>query len=312
MKKKVLITGVAGFIGSNLADRLLREGHMVIGLDTLAYGIPEQIPKGVEFHKVDIRSRNIYPLFNDVDFVFHLAAKNCIPDCQEDPVGTADINVTGTANIFEAARRANVKKVIYAESAALYEKINKFPTPEDEIAPETFYGISKLCNHYFAKAYQQFYGLKTVGLRYFNVYGPRQDYRRTIPPVASAFIIKLLKDEQPIIFGDGKKRYDFIHVDDINDFHLLCMKDSRVDNLVFNLGTGKNYSILELYEIVAKIMGSNLKPVHKPAPEGGSEISIADIRRAKEVGWSPKTNLEDGLRGMVDYVKNEFKKGNIK
>ncbi|MBI2033711.1 MAG: NAD-dependent epimerase/dehydratase family protein [Candidatus Liptonbacteria bacterium] len=309
---RVLITGVAGFIGSNLADRLLGEGHNVVGLDTLVHGVPEQVPKEVELRHGDIRSKEIYPFFQGIDFVFHLAAKNCIPDCQKDPVGTADINVTGTANIFDAARRAGVKKVVYAESAAMYEKIKTMPTPEDEVMPETFYGISKLCNHLFAKAYQQFYGLKTVGLRYFNVYGPRQDYRRTIPPVASAFIIKFLKGEQPIIFGDGTKRYDFIHVDDINDFHLLCIKDSRVDNRVFNLGTGKNYSILELYDIVARIMGSNLKPVHKPAPEDGAETSLADNRRAKEMGWLPKTNLEDGLRGMVDYVKNEFKKGNIK
>ena len=132
-KSRVLITGVAGFIGSNLADRLLKEGHPVIGIDNLSYGVLEQVPEGVEFYKLDIRSKKIYPLFKKIDFVFHLAAKNCISDCQNDPVETSDINVTGTVNVFEAAKRAGVKKVIYAESSAIYEGINKFPTPENKI-----------------------------------------------------------------------------------------------------------------------------------------------------------------------------------
>lgn len=155
----VLITGVAGFIGSNLADRLLREGgYRVIGIDNLSYGVREQIPEGVEFHELDIRSKYIYPVFDGVDFVFHFAAKNCISDCQTDPVETADINVTGTVNVFEAARRANVKKVIYAESSALYEGSTVLPTPETEVKPQSFYALSKLAAMYFAEGYSRFFG----------------------------------------------------------------------------------------------------------------------------------------------------------
>ena len=135
---KILITGVAGFIGSNLAERLLAEGYQVFGLDNLAYGPKEQIPGAVKFIKEDIRSKNIYPHFKGMDAVYHLAAKNCISDCQADPVETADINVTGTVNVFEAAKQAQVKKVIYAESSAIYEGSTAYPTPENDEKPESF------------------------------------------------------------------------------------------------------------------------------------------------------------------------------
>lgn len=312
MKTKVLITGVAGFIGSNLADRLLSEGnYKVSGIDNLSYGVNEQIPEGVDFYETDIRDHSIYPLFQNVDFVFHFAAKNCISDCQIDPVETADINVRGTANVFEASRRANIKKIIYAESSALYERSEILPTPETEIKPWSFYAISKLASMYFAEAYGRFYGLKTTALRYFCVYGPRQDYRRTIPPVFSAFIIKLLKGEQPVIYGTGEKRRDFIHVDDINDFHVKCMSDDRTTGRVFNLGSGKNYSINEIYNVIAKLLHSDVRPIYKPDLPGEAFANLADISLAKSVGWNPKIDLENGLKTSIEFVKNEIDKGNI-
>jgi UDP-glucose 4-epimerase len=312
MKTKVLITGVAGFIGSNLADRLLFEGnYKLIGIDNLSYGVKEQIPDGVEFHKVDIRDRSIYTLFQNIDYVFHFAAKNCINDCQLDPVETADINVIGTANVFEACRRANVKKIIYAESSALYEGSEILPTPETEIKPQSFYAISKLSTMYFADAYERFYGLKTTALRYFCVYGPRQDYRRTIPPVFSAFIIKLLKGEQPFIFGTGEKRRDFIHVDDINDFHIKCMNDERTTGNVFNLGGGKNYSVNEIFNIIADLLKSSIRPVYKPDLPGEAFANLADVSLAKSLGWNPKIDLQSGLKTYIEFIKNEISKGNI-
>ena len=234
----VLITGVAGFIGANLAERLLRDRHRVIGIDNLAYGLKENIPEDVDFHQLDIRGREMYPLFAGADMVFHLAAKNCIADCQADPVETADINVRGTVNVFEAARNANVKKIIYAESSALYEGAKTYPTSEEDEAPVSFYAVSKMAAKYFAKAYQRFNALKYTALRYFCVYGPVQDYRRNIPPVMSAFIINLLKNERQIIYGTGEKRREFVYVEDVNDFHLRCLSDPRTDNRSFNLGVG--------------------------------------------------------------------------
>lgn len=309
----VLITGVAGFIGSNLADRLcsLNSCH-VIGIDNLAYGVREQVPDAVEFHKLDIRSKEIRPLFKNVDVVFHLAAKNCISDCQLDPVETADINVTGTVNVFEAARQAGVKKVIYAESSALYEGIAAFPTPESQMNPESFYAASKAASGYFARSYERFSDMRFTALRYFCVYGPRQDYRRTIPPVMSAFIIKLLKGEQPVIYGSGDKKRDFVYVDDVNDFHLLCMNNGKTDGRVFNIGSGKNYSVNEIYHIIAGLMGVHVPPVRKPDLPGEAQLTLADISNAQRLGWNPKTSITDGLNYMIGFITNEFQKGNIK
>lgn len=308
---KVLITGVAGFIGSNLADRLLRRGYRVAGIDNLAYGVREQIPEGVEFHRADIRDNSIVSLFQGSDFVFHLAAKNCISDCQLDPVETADINVRGTVNVFEASRRAGVRKVIYAESSAMYEGSSIMPTGEDDVKPESFYALSKFASMYFAKGYGRYFGLKTTALRYFCAYGPRQDYRRTIPPVFSAFIIKLLRGEQPVIYGTGEKRRDFIHVDDINDFHEMCITDDRTTGRVFNLGSGRNYSINGIYSTIASLLGSSVRPEYKSDLPGEAFANLADISLAKSLGWSPRIGLEEGLRTSIEFIRNELRKGNI-
>lgn len=308
----VLITGVAGFIGSNLADRLVNDkNYRVIGIDNLAYGVKEQIPEGVEFHKLDIRSKDIYEVFKGVDYVYHFAAKNSIVDCQNDPLETSDINITGTINVFEASRRANVKKVIYAESSALYEGSDIIPTPETEVKPQSFYAISKVAGMLFAEGYKRFFNLNSTALRYFCVYGPRQDYRRTVPPVFSAFIIKLLKGEQPIIYGTGDKRRDFIYVDDINDFHIQCMSDNRTDGKVFNLGSGENFSVKEIYEMISELLGSDIKPIYKNDLPGEAFQNLADITGAKNLGWSPKISLKDGLNHSIDFIKSEMAKGKV-
>lgn len=307
----ILVTGVAGFIGSNLAERLLREGHRVVGLDNLAYGLQEQVPDGVEFHKADVRSLDIYPLFDKIDIVFHLAAKNCIADCQENPVETADINVTGTANVFEAARHATIKKMIYAESSSVYEGSKMLPTPEEDEHPQTFYAASKMATKFFAEAYSRWYGLKLTALRYFCVYGPRQDYRRTIPPLFSAFIIKLLKNERPTIYGSGEKRRDFVYVDDVNDFHLLCMRDERTTGNVFNLGSGENYSVNEIFRIVRDLLGSKLEPIYKADLPGEALTTLANIEKANKLGWSPRVGLKDGLKSSIDFIKGEMAAGRL-
>jgi len=310
--KKVLITGVAGFVGSNLADRLLMEKkYHVVGIDNLSYGVLEQVPDGVDFYKNDIRDKTIYPLFQNVDYVFHFAAKNCINDCQIDPVETAEINVSGTVNVFEAARQSKVRKVIYAESSALYEGSELLPTPEWDVKPQSFYALSKTSSMLFAEGYTRFFNMKFTALRYFCIYGPRQDYRRAIPPVFSAFIIKLLKGEQPTIFGDGEKRRDFIHVDDINNFHIQCMEDKRTDGKVFNLGSGRNYSINEIYDTIARILNSDVRPTHLNDLPGEAFANLADITEAMRLGWVPKTTLEEGLKTSIDFIKKEFGKGRI-
>ncbi|MFA5062270.1 MAG: NAD-dependent epimerase/dehydratase family protein [Patescibacteria group bacterium] len=300
---KVLITGIAGFIGSNLAVRLLEEGYEVIGIDNLSAGVVTQVPEGVDFHKLDIRSKDIYPLFKDVEYVFHLAAKSSVSECQQDPVDASDNNSTGTVNVFEASARAGIKKIIYAETSALYEGSEIYPTPESDVHPHSFYALSKMTTNIYAQGFQKFRNLKTVAVRYFNVYGPRQDYRRTIPPVMSALIIKLLRGENPIIYGDGEKRRDFVYVDDVNDVHLLLMKDDRANNEVFNIGCGVNYSINEIYKMIRDITGVNLDPIYKDNLEGEAQVNLGDCSKLKSLGWNPKTTIEEGLKIQIDYIK---------
>ena len=301
--RRVLVTGVAGFIGSNLAARLLDEGFAVRGIDDLSQGVAEQIPQGVDFEPLDVRSPAIYPLLRDVDAVFHLAAKNCISDCQLDPVAAASINVVGTVNVFEAARVASVRRVIHAESSALYEGVTHIPTNEDEVAPRSMYAITKLAGAEFGAAYARFHAMQMTALRYFCVYGPRQDYRRTIPPVMSAFIIKLLRGEQPTIYGTGEKRRDFVYVDDVNDFHMQCLTDARTIGGTYNLGSGTDHSVREIFAEIQAQLGTSIVPRHEPDLPGEAERTCADISRARALGWAPRVPLREGLRRSIEYIR---------
>jgi nucleoside-diphosphate-sugar epimerase len=300
---RILVTGVAGFIGSNLAVRLLAEGHAVRGIDDLSQGVEEQVPPGVDFHRLDIRSPAIEPLFRDVDAVFHLAAKNCIADCQVAPVEAASINVVGTVNVFESARRAGVRRVIHAESSALYEGVADLPTPEERTAPRSMYAITKQAGAAFGEAYARFHGMAMTALRYFCVYGPRQDYRRSIPPVMSAFIIRLLQGEAPIIYGTGEKRRDFVYVDDVNDFHMQCLHDVRTHGGTYNLGSGRDYSVNEILQEIQSLLGTAVAPIHLPDLPGEAERTCGDTARARALGWTPRVTLRDGLQRSADYIR---------
>ncbi len=304
-KPRIVITGVAGFVGSNLADYLLGKGYHVVGIDNLAYGLKSQIPDDCTFHEIDIRDPQLIDVIQAGDVIFHLAAKNCIADCQDDPVETASINVAGSVNVFEAARRKKAAKVIYAESSALYEGSQVLPTPEEELHPKSFYAISKAASMAFADAYSEYHGVATTALRYFCVYGPKQDYRRSIPPVMSAFIMRLAEGKAPTIFGTGGKRRDFIHVDDVNRFHELCITDQRTNGQVYNLGAGENYSVRDIYDHVAALMGKDYPPEHKPDLPGEAEETLADISRARGLGWRPQIGLDAGLKTMIDYLAKE-------
>ena len=199
MQRRIVVTGVAGFVGSNLTKRLLDRGYPVIGIDDLSAGTAENVDQRVEFHQTDIRAPEIYPLFEGADAVFHLAAKTCLPECVNNPLEAASINVMGTLNVLEAARKARVRKFIYADTSAEYEGINEFPTREQEIRPIGVYAASKHGGATFCESYRELHGTNVTILRYFNVYGPAQDWRRVIPPVMSSFIIRLLQGERPVI-----------------------------------------------------------------------------------------------------------------
>ena len=293
---KVLVTGVAGFIGSNLSRKLIENNIDVIGIDNLSYGVKSQIPSGVKFFQEDIRDKQISGLFDRVDYVFHLAAKNSLIDCENNPAETHDINVNGTKNIFNISINKGVKKVIYAESSAVYEGVEALPSVETTTYPKSIYAKSKMETNTIAQQLFISKGLFATGLRYFNVYGPHQDYRRTIPPVFSAFIIKMLQGERPTIYGDGSKKRDFVYVDDVNDFHLMCMQNKLTDNNIYNIGSGKNYSIKSIYERIKSILNSDIKPIYGENFDFEAQDTLANIDQAKKIGWEPKTSISIGLK----------------
>jgi UDP-glucose 4-epimerase len=302
---RVLVTGAAGFIGSNLSRRLLDEGFDVAGIDNLSAGTVENLPPGIEFHKVDIR----YPLalgraLKNVQAVFHLAAKNCLVDCLENPEETIATNVQGTVNVLEACRQHGIARLIYADSSAEYEGMDRFPSREDGVSPIGIYAVSKRSGALLCDSYAHLYGLRVTALRYFNVYGPAQDFRRVIPPVMSGFALKLLAGERPIIYGTGEKRRDFIYVDDVNRFHLLCLSDDRTVGRVFNLGSGTNYSVNEIFHRLTVLLGVRIEPIRKPDLPGEAEVTLADITAATALGWMPTTDIDTGLRRTLDYLRS--------
>lgn len=302
--KTILITGVAGFIGSNLAQYLVsKEKYRIIGIDNLSYGLIEQVPKEIDFHKIDIRDKSIQSLFRNVDCVFHLAAKNCISDCQSDPDETIDINIKGSINIFKASVENNVNRIIYSDSSAVYEGSTLLPTPESEVYPISNYAISKQTGENFLKSItaQQF--TDYTSLRYFNVYGPRQDYRRSIPPLMSSMIIKMLNKERPVIYGNGSKKRDFIHINDINRFHEILINKKNINQKIFNLGSGNNFSVNEIFIKIRDLLRLSVEPIYMEDLPGEAQENLADINRAIQLNWFPQVTLDDGLLDMIRYIK---------
>lgn len=303
MSKKVMITGAAGFVGSNLAKRLLQAGYSVVGVDDLSAGTLDNVDSRVQFHEMDFRNSKIHELTKGIDAVFHLAAKTSLTGCLEEPLEAANVNVVGTLFMLEAARKAMVPKFVYADTSAEYEGIFDFPTAEDRVSPIGVYAASKHGGWSFCESYKRLYGMNITVVRYFNVYGPAQDWRRVIPPVMCSFILRMLRGERPIIYGTGEKRRDFIYVDDVNDLHLMILENSTLRGRIFNVGTGTNLSVNEVFELVEEELRTGLKPIYKPDLPGEAEITLADITQARSLGWAPKINAREGLRRTVAYLK---------
>jgi UDP-glucose 4-epimerase len=303
MAKRVVVTGVAGFVASNLARHLLDRGYVVIGIDNLSAGTLENIDPRVDFHKADICDSAIRELLYGADAVFHLAAKSSLTDCLAKPLEAANVNVLGTLNLLEAARQMKVGKFVYADTSAEYEGISQFPTPEDKIRPIGVYAASKHGGAAFCESYRELYGMNLTIMRYFNVYGPAQDWRRVIPPVMSSFIIRMLRGERPVIYGTGEKRRDFIYVDDVNDLHMAVLENPRSNGRVYNAGTGINFSVNEVYQLVEELLETGLKPIYEPDLPGEAQITLADISASRELGWTPKVEIREGLQRTIQYIQ---------
>jgi UDP-glucose 4-epimerase len=306
MPEKVVVTGAAGFIGSNLCRMLLSEGYSVIAIDNLSAGTRENLPQGVDFRKEDICDPKIGDHLAGASAVFHLAAKNCLADCAASPVETARINVMGTANIVDATIKKGISHFIYADTSAEYEGVLDFPSRVDRVKPVSIYACSKRGGALIAEAFREYHKISISTVRYFNVYGPAQDWRRVIPPVMSAFTIRLLEGKPPVFYGKGDKRRDFVHVDDVNRFHLKLLKEPALRGGTYNLGSGQDYSIKEIFEMIESEIRSGIRPEEKPELPGEAFRTLADITETKKTGWEPQVGIREGISSFIKYTRERL------
>ena len=304
--KKVIVTGGAGFIGSHLAERLAGKGYQVIIIDNLSAGKMENIAEllkrdNVEFVKGSIVDLTLMQrLFQGTEYVFHQAALTGVPHSIDDPLTTNETNVKGTLNVLIAARDNAVKKVIYASSSSVYGDTPILPQKENMTTnPLSPYALTKLAAEYYCEIFRQIYGLSTISLRYFNVYGSRQDPYSHYATAIAAFIGRISQNLPPIIFGDGQQSRDLTFIEDVVQANILAAENKTEG--VFNIGSGKGTTINQLANLILKLTGKNLKPIYQDARLGDPRHTLADISKAKAFGYKPRYDLKVGLAETIRW-----------
>ena len=305
---KVLVTGGAGFIGSHLVDRLVQEGHEVIIVDNLVTGKRRNINRAARFYKLDVQSWRLERVFRNErpNVVMHLAAQMDVRKSVEDPMFDAQVNILGTLNVLQQAVKHGVRKVVFSSSGgAIYGEQEMYPAPESHATkPMSPYGLSKLCGEQYLSYFQRSSGLQVVSLRYANVYGPRQDPEGEAGVVA-IFIQKMLNNEQAVINGNGRQTRDFVFVEDVVEANLAVMGQDTQGT--YNVGTGVETSINDLFRILIQHTGSTCKEVHGPGKKGEQARSVIDSTRLRhELSWDPKADLSDGLKKTVEYFRERL------
>ncbi len=305
-----LITGIGGFIGSSIARALLARGEQVRGVDNFATGKRENISEIL--HRIDFREADILDLdamhkaCAGVDFVFHEAAIPSVPKSVLDPLGSNRANIDGTVNVLVAARDAKVKRVIYAASSSAYGDTPTLPKHEqmkpDPISP---YAVAKLASEHYMTSFYRCYGLETVCLRYFNIFGPRQDPSSPYSGVLAKFITLMLSGEQPTIFGDGEQSRDFTYIDNAVEANLLaCSAPKSAAGQVFNVATGRRVTLNETFKLLQPMTSYEGTPNYGPERGGDIKHSLADISKAESgLGYKPVVHFEEGLRRTVDWYR---------
>jgi UDP-N-acetylglucosamine/UDP-N-acetyl-alpha-D-glucosaminouronate 4-epimerase len=304
---RYLVTGGAGFIGSNTVDELVRRGHNVVVLDDLSSGKAENLAGARG--KIELLQHSIADLdrlheaCRGVDYVLHMAARTSVPRSVKEPLETNRINVDGTLNVLVAARDAKVKRVVFAGSSAVYGETPTLPKREDmPPAPISPYGVSKLTGEIYGQVFQRVYGLEFVSLRYFNVFGPRQDPGSPYSGVLSLFNAAVLDGTQPTIYGDGEQSRDFTYVGNVVEANLLACEAKRAAGRAFNIGTGNRYTLNQTLAMMEKIAGRPAKAKYTPPREGDIRDSQADISRARDVlGYNPRFGFEEGLKRTWEW-----------
>ncbi len=306
--QKVIVTGGAGFIGSHLAEELAGQGYYVTILDDLSTGKMENIElllkqENAEFIQGSITDLPLLQkLFQGADLVFHQAARGSVPRSIDNPQASHETNATGTLNVLIAARDSGVKRVVYASSSSVYGDTPTLPKCEDmPLNPQSPYAVSKLAGEYYCQVFHGVYGLSTVSLRYFNVYGPRQDPNSQYSAVIPVFVRRVSAGEPPIIFGDGEQTRGFTFVKDVVQANILAAQSDVYG--VFNIGWQERVTIGELAHLIIKLVGNDLKPVYQEPRPGDIRHSLADISKAKVFGYEPKHSLEAGLAEVIQWLQ---------
>jgi UDP-N-acetylglucosamine/UDP-N-acetyl-alpha-D-glucosaminouronate 4-epimerase len=308
-----LITGAAGFIGSTLTRALLARGERVLGLDNFATGKRENlaaVQDQIEFHETDLADLDgLRRACRGVDYVLHQAAIPSVPRSVKDPMENNRANVDGTLNLLVASRDAKVKRVIFAASSAAYGDTPTLPKREDMPPnPISPYAVAKVTGEYYMTSFYRCYGLETVSLRYFNVFGPRQDPSSQYSGVLAKFITQMLKGEPVTIFGDGKQSRDFTYVDNVVQANLLaCGADAKVTaGRVFNVATGRRTDLYQTFEILKNLIGFSGEVKYGPERAGDVKHSLADISSAERcLGYKPKVDFEEGLTRTIEWYQSQ-------
>jgi len=307
----VLITGGAGFIGSNLTEVLLQKGHFVRVLDDFSTGKRENLIFDKAYPSLEIIEGDIRDLdtcqkaIKGTEYVFHQAALPSVQRSIEDPETSNAVNVGGTLNILLAAKEIGVKRVIYASSSSIYGDTPTLPKHEEMPSnPLSPYALQKYIGEQYCKLFYQLYGLDTISLRYFNIFGPKQDPNSVYSAVIPKFIDALLHGRPPIIFGDGEQSRDFTYIENVVQANLLAMSAEHLHGEAINIACGKRISLNQLVNILKEILGSRQSPIHQEPRQGDVRHSLADIHKGKEIlNYEPKIGIEVGLKKTVEFFK---------
>jgi nucleoside-diphosphate-sugar epimerase len=309
---RYLVTGGAGFIGSNIVDELVRCGHEVVVLDDLSAGKEDNLAN--VRNKIDLRIETVTNLpavrsaCEGADYVIHLAARTSVPRSVEDPLDTNSVNIDGTLNVLLAARDASVRRFVYAASSAAYGESEALPKTESMTpSPISPYGVTKYVGEIYAQVFGRAYGLKNVSIRFFNVFGPRQDPSSQYSGVLSRFMLAVIQSQQPIIYGDGEQSRDFTYVANIVEETLRACEAKKASGLVFNGGTGTRVTLNQVLKLLEKITGKKIQPRYEAQRTGDIRHSQADISLAATLlGYKPLVQFEEGLSRTWEWYKNAY------
>jgi UDP-glucose 4-epimerase len=310
--KHVIVTGGLGFIGSHLVEKLVEDNDVAI-IDNQSTGklenVSHLISDNLEIIEGDIRTLNLAAIFEEYEYVFHQAALPSVPRSVKDPLASHEANITGTLRVLIAAKDADIRKVVYASSSSVYGDTADLPKREDmAINPLSPYAVTKMAGEFYCKVFHEIYSLPTISLRYFNVFGPRQDPHSQYAAVIPKFITAILNNSSPVIYGDGQQSRDFTFVKHVVDANIRACESEKTGT--FNVACGRSISVNQLVALINEITGKTIEAQHVAPRLGDITHSLADISKARSFGYEPKGNFKDELETTIRWFENELRPGN--